>query len=153
MDIVEFLSDYGSTTKHFNSWSNDYTLEVIDHGVFEDVFYRLVVIFVDKIPVMLGLSETKQSNLNFLDILKNAGVTPIGIKLFEPNSGIKRIKPIIGQIDTRLISNTATHDYLVKAKVEGLIYYRESNFVLGNEIMTLKEYILPGLVDILNQYT
>ena len=153
MNVVEFLSDYGSTTKHFKSWSDEYNLEVIDQGIFDDMYFRLVVIYVDKIPVMLGLSETKLSNLTFLDILQNAGVTPIGVRLFEPSSGIKRVKPIIGQVDTKLITNIATRDYLVKAKTHGLIYYRESDFVFDNEIMALKEYILPGLNEILKQYT
>ena len=153
MNVMEFLADYGSTTKHFKTWSDEYFLEVIEHGVVGDVFSRLVVIFVDKIPVMLGLSETKLSNLTFLEILQNAGVTPIGVRLFAPNSGVSRIEPFIGQIDIKTITNQATKNYLVKYNVSGMIYYRQSNFVIDDEIMTLKEFILPGLNDVLKQYT
>ncbi len=153
MDVMEFLADYGSTTKLFKTWSDEHSLEVIEHGVVGGEFSRLVVIFVDKIPVMLGLSETKLSNIKFLDILQNVGITPIGVSLFAPNSGIKRINPFIGKIDTKTISNQTTKNYLVQNNVSGMIYYRRSNFVIDDEIMTLKEFILPGLNDILKQYT
>ncbi len=153
MNVMEFLADYGSTTKHFKTWSDEYFLEVIEHGVVGDVFSRLVVIFVDKIPVMLGLSETKLSNLTFLEILQNAGVTPIGVRLFAPNSGIKRIESFIGKIDTKTINNQTIKSYLVQSNVSGVIYYRQSNFVMDDEILTLKEFILPGLNDVLKQYT
>jgi chorismate-pyruvate lyase len=153
MTIMEFLADYGSTTGHFKSWSDDYRLEVLEHGVVNDIFQRLVVIFVDKIPVMLGLSETNLANPTFLDILQNAGVTPIGLRLFAPNAGIKRIEPEIGLLDTQTITNQATFQYLANANVAGMIYFRQSNFVVANEVMTLKEYILPGLVDVLAQNT
>ena len=153
MNVKEFLADDGSTTKHFKTWSDEYLLEVMEHGIVGDIFSRLVIIFVDQIPVMLGLSETKLLNLIFLDILQNAGVNPIGVPLFAQNSGIKRVKPFIGKIDTKTINNQTIKSYLVQSNVSGVIYYRQSNFVINDEIMTLKEFILPGLNDVLKQYT
>ena len=151
MTIMEFLADYGSTTQHFRSWSDDYRLEVLEHGVVGDSFQRLVVIFVDKIPVMLGLSETKLVNPLFLDILQNAGLVPIGVRLFAPDCGIKRMDAKIGQINTDSVINKAAIAYLLQNSVTGDIYYRQSNFVYQEQKMILKEYILPGLIGLLEK--
>ena len=153
MNIIDFLADFGSTTKTFKTWSDEYSLDVIENGIMGDVFCRLVVIFVDKMPVMLGLSETRLSNPKFLDILKNAGSTPIGVRLFAANSGISRIEPFIGQLDTEAVTIRAIKDSLVQYGASGMIYYRQSNFVIDNEIMTLQELVLPGLNDVLRKYT
>ena len=149
MTIEEFLADYGSTTAHFKSWSDDYRLEVLDHQVVGNRFQRLVVIFVEKIPVMLGLSETEITNPLFLDILQNAGVRPIGLRLFAPEAEIKRVEPEIGKLNISDITNLDVLDYLAKSCVTGEIYFRQSNFIHYEQQMTLKEYILPGLIELL----
>lgn len=149
MTINEFLADYGSTTQHFKSWSNDYFLEVLDQGVIGDSFQRLVVIYLDKIPVMLGYSKCKLDNFIFTDILKNAGLIPIGVRLFAPESGISRVEADIGLIDFNDIENSKIKNYLFEAKYTQKIHYRSSSFVVLNQSMKLIEYVLPGLIEIL----
>lgn len=149
MTIEEFLADYGSTTQHFKSWSNDYRLEVLDHGLNRDKFQRIVVIFVDKIPVMLGLSETEITNTLFMDILQNAGLVPIGVRLFDPSAGISRTQAQIGRLNTIDINNQVVLRYLANAGVTGDIHYRQSVFIANEQSMLLKEYILPGLIELL----
>ncbi len=153
MNIEEFLNDYGSTTAHFKSWSNDYHLDILDHGICGNKFHRVVLIWVDKIPVMIGLSETELTNLTFVEILQNAGAIPIGVRLFAPNSGITRTEASISQIGTDNIINKSVRNYLTHSNTYGSIYLRQSNFVTTNEKMMLKEYILPGLIELLEVKT
>ena len=149
MTIEEFLTDYGSTTQHFKSWSNDYRLEVLEHGLNGNKFQRIVVIFVDKIPVMLGLSETEITNPLFMDILQNAGLVPIGVRLFDPSAGISRTQAQVGQLNTANIDNEIVLGYLANSGVTGSIHYRQSVFIINKQSMLLKEYIMPGLIELL----
>ena len=153
MNLMQFLADYGSTTKYFKSWSDDYNIEVLDTGIVGDLFFRVVAIYVDQIPVIVGISQTKLTNPTFLSILQNAGVSPIGEKLFSPDFGIQRIGLSTDQIDKDLISNNIIKEYVFKNCDVNKIYFRQSEFVVANEVMGLKEFILPGLEEILIRYT
>ena len=153
MSITEFLADYGSTTTHFKQMSDKYELKILQHGVVGDKFERLVIIYVADLPVMFGLSVTNLSSPTFLNILQNARTVPIGVKLFAAGTAIIRTNMIIKQIDVALVENYIISKYLQENKISGQIYYRQSDFVNGAETMQLKEYILPGLLELLSKNT
>ena len=151
MAILEFLTNCESTTSYFKRISDKYQLDVLQHGIKGNVFQRLVLIHVDDVPVMFGFSETRLDNANFLNILQNAGNTPIGLSLFAKNTSIARANMEVKQIDIVAVSHPLIVDYLTSQKIIGKIYCRQSCFVDGDETLQLKEYILPGLLELLSQ--
>ncbi|MCX8514771.1 MAG: hypothetical protein ORN24_04310, partial [Burkholderiales bacterium] len=90
MNIIDFLIDYGSTTTKFKEISSTYNLQIIYAQEMPEHFERLVLIIVDDIPVMYGLSKTPLNNEYFIKILSNTDAQPIGNKLFAPQNKIKR---------------------------------------------------------------
>ncbi len=112
MTVLDFFSNWGSTTQIFKSWTTDIQIMVLENQVKQNIFNRIVVILIDKIPVLLGHSETCINNTCFFEILNYARSTPIGTSLFAPNSGIKRINLEIKKMPTSQITNKIIRGYL-----------------------------------------
>lgn len=150
MSIYQFLQNPGSTTKLFKQISVNYDLEVLEQGQLNDGFQRIVTIALDGTPVMVGLSYAACPN--FVGILQGAKVTPIGTRLFAPDSGIIRSKMSISKTLIQHIPNFTITNYLNQLGIEKQtsLYYRLSEFKLKSEQMTLTEYVLPGLAQLLS---
>lgn len=150
MTIEDFLKDPGSTTGYFSTLSEVYVLKILDHGINADKFQRIVAIYLENIPVMLGVSSTQLSHTTFLDILQNAAHVPIGTKLFAVDSGISRTNMQVRQIPVDTIANKAVNDFLANlTNLPDQLYFRQSDFVYENQSMRLDEYVLPGLINLL----
>ncbi len=147
----EFLNDYGSTTKRFKEISKNNVVEVLFSGVTNNNFQRIVSIFLDNISIMVAISETNITNATFLQILQDSANNPIGEKLFESSSGIKRINMQISTISLQQITNQVIYEYLHQLgyNIQQVFYIRKSQFILNNEFMQLTEYILPSLLNLL----
>lgn len=151
MTIEEFLQDRGSTTGYFSGLSQLYKLEILHHGINGAEFERIVAIYLENIPVMLGVSNTKLSHKKFLDILQNAAHIPIGTKLFAPDAGIVRTNMRISQIFRNNISNQIINSFLLSniPDIGNTLYFRQSDFIYKEQSMQLDEYVLPGLIKLL----
>ena len=152
MNIHQFLFNYAATTDSFKLISKEYKLEVLESGIIDNKFKRLVLIHVANMPVMFGLSATNLHNHHFLHILKNAHTTPIGSVLFAPESNIRRYKMQVESIDITSITNTIIKQYMTDNAITSNIYYRYSDFVFQQERMHLQEYILPNLLTLLTTH-
>jgi chorismate-pyruvate lyase len=149
MNIIDFLIDYGSTTAKFKEISSKYELKIIYTKQEQEHFERLVLIVVDDIPVMFGLSKTALNNNHFKQILSNVEPQPIGNKLFAPHNKIRRKNMTIKQITPHTVENIHINQHFSDNQIKQAIYYRESNFNYENETMLLEEYVLPGLEDLI----
>lgn len=152
MNLEQIIYDPGSTTKAFKYLTDDYKLEILFSGFDKNLFKRTIVIKLDDIPVMLAVSETQVSNDLFLDILQNAHHTPIGVKLFSPELAIKRGEMQVTQINVEMIDDLIVANYIKALNISERLFYRTSIFTSNMQIMELKEYILPGLEVIINNY-
>lgn len=150
-DWEKIVNDPGSTTTAFKCISSNYELDVLFSDFEEEIFKRVIVIKLDYIPVMIAVSKTHESNELFLDILKNAKTTPIGMRLFAPKSGIKRGPMTVTQIDLKDIDDELVLGYLPAFGMDYGLYYRLSTFTKDLQTMELKEYILPGLKYVINK--
>ena len=150
--IMEVLLNPGSTTKFFKALTHDYILEVLDSGVYEQMFQRITVIKLDQIPVMLNLSSTSIHNNVFMDILQSSLTTPIGKRLFASGSKICRSEMTIKHTIVNNINNQIIAGYLRALKIDNELCYRCSIFKSEQETMQLSEYVLPGLEEILSKY-
>lgn len=149
MKVEEFLQDPSSTTGYFQSLSKNYKLDILHHGRQEDSFWRIVAIYLDNIPVMIGVSSTQVWHHTFLEILENAAHIPIGTRLFKAGAEITRTNMQIGEINCAAITNNTVTTFLHKLDGIGTeIYLRQSDFVHKNETMHLDEYVLPGLIQL-----
>lgn len=152
MNYLDVINDPGSTTKAFKILSTDYELEVLSSKEDGGLFKRVVVIKLDQVPVMVALSQTSIDSLVFLDILKNAATTPIGVKLFAPNSQIVRGKMAVKNITLNQIQDKVIRDYLEPIVTnESELYHRQSVFSYKTQTMKLIEYVLPGLKQIVEK--
>ncbi|HLX52917.1 MAG TPA: hypothetical protein VKR58_03200 [Aquella sp.] len=153
MNWEDIVYDPGSTTKAFKYLTDDYKLEILFSGFDNGLFKRTIVIKLDDTPVMIATSGTKASNDLFLDILQNAHTTPIGVKLFSPQLGIRRGDMIVTQKALRTIDDEVISDYMKTLDIDKDLYFRTSTFTHDEQSMELKEYILPGLKLIIDKYT
>lgn len=167
MNIKQFLNYSGSTTKLFKSTTYNYKIEVLSSevkemskdssGIHNNNFQRIVVIYLDNIPIMIALSYTNCSCQKFFSILQEADTKPIGEFLFVAHSGIKRAKMKIYQIKIKNIQNNVIRDYILQLPLPNnyAIYERKSRFTYHKdkktEKMFLIEYMLPGLEKFLNK--
>ncbi|HMT03191.1 MAG TPA: hypothetical protein PKD00_07805 [Burkholderiales bacterium] len=148
----EFLNDYGSTTYRFKKISKNYEIKVLFSGIENKIFQRIVSIFLNNAPVIVAISETDTNNSVFMKILKDAANNSIGEKLFNPDSGIKRVNMQIKAILPQQISNAIIYENIIKLGYgfqQKELYIRESQFIFNNEQMHLTEYVLPSLVNLL----
>jgi chorismate-pyruvate lyase len=152
MSWDDIVYDPGSTTKVFKFLTDDYKLDILYSGFAGDLFRRTIVIKLDDVPVMIATSETKKSDELFLDILQNTNTTPIGVKLFSPQYSIKRGEMIVTKRIIAAIDDQVILDYIKKLEVKEELYFRTSMFTYNKQSMELKEYILPGLEQIVNKY-
>jgi len=152
MNWHDIVNDPGSTTQAFKFLSSDYRLEVLFSDFEQEVFKRIIVIKLDNIPVMVASSETHISNAIFLDILQNSQTTPIGVRLFDPKSGIKRGSMFVKQIDLAEVEDPIVVKYISTLINNEELYFRTSTFRADKQTMNLKEYVLPGLKLIVNRY-
>ena len=152
MQAIDVLQNPGSTTKFFKALTDDYVLEVLDSGICGQVFQRITVIKLDKIPIMLNLSSTNVNNPIFVDILQNALTAPIGERLFASGSQISRDEMTIRTTTVKDINNQVIAGYIKALKINDDLCYRYSIFKSEQEAMELNEYVLPGLTTILNKY-
>lgn len=154
MTVKEFLSDPGSATLSFKQLAPqaNYGLEVLYQQLDDFGLMRMVKISIDDLPVLLGFSQANLSAPTFVDILNNSGVIPIGVKLFAKDSGIIRKTLQIDQIKLDKVSNNLIKEQLINQGYDEdlLIYVRTSIFAKDHEVMTLVEYALPGLQELLN---
>lgn len=148
----DIINDPGSTTKTFGFLTSNYCLEVLFSDFDEEMFKRVIVIRLDNLPIMLAVSETHKSNDQFLDILQNSQTIPIGVKLFDPKSQIKRGHMTVKQIDVWSIDDKIVADYIQCLGINDKLYFRQSKFKVAGQTMALKEYILPALELIVNNY-
>lgn len=151
MSLTKFLANPGSTTIFFKKITKEYQLKILDNNYLANRLERITIIELDHIPVMLNLSYTSLTNSKFIDILENAATTPIGTKLFVPNSGIKRAQMSVSQIGVNQIDNVIIQNYMHELGLDTKtqLYVRQSQFTYQDEVMHLVEYILPGLVTLL----
>ena len=152
MNWIDFVNDPGSTTKAFKLLTTDYKLEILSSNFTVSGFERIIVIKLDKIPVMVAISTTSHKDCLFLDILKNAENTPIGVKLFEQGSSIKRGNMSVTPIKINKINSQVIKQYILQNVVVDTLYLRRSSFTCRGESMELSEYVLPGLKQIFDKY-
>jgi chorismate-pyruvate lyase len=152
MNWHDIVYDPGSTTKAFKILTSDYKLDVLFSDFDNNLFKRVIVINLDQVPVMVALSATKITNNLFLDILQNAHTTPIGLRLFAPDSCIRRGSMLVSTLDISEISDQTILNYLHTINHDNQLYFRSSIFTYGHETMYLGEYILPGLKQIIDKY-
>ncbi len=152
MNCDDIVYDPGSTTKAFKFLTDDYKLDILYSGFEGDLFKRTIVIKLDDVAVMVATSETKNSDSLFLDILQNANTTPIGVKLFSPQYGIKRGDMVVTKRTIAAIDDQIVLNYIKKLEIKEDLYFRTSIFSCDKQNMELKEYILPGLEQIINKY-
>jgi len=152
MNWEDIVYDPGSTTKAFKYLTDNYKLDILYSDFDGELFKRTIVIKLDDIPVMIATSETKASNKLFLDILQNAHTTPIGVKLFSPQLGIRRGDMMVTQRSIAAIKDGVISNYMKTLGVDKDLYFRTSMFTHDKQAMELKEYILPGLKLIIDKY-
>ncbi len=152
MSLDEFLNNPGSTTKVFQNLATSSQIEVLWNGFINDsLFQRIVLIKLDNIPVMIAISEADIFSPLFLDILKNSGTVPIGVRLFDSSAKISRSKMSFEEIHIDDIVNHIVQHELKQRVDENIFIERNSNFNYDTQKMQLKEYILPGLVNLLDK--
>lgn len=151
MNWKDIVYDPGSTTRAFKVLSTDYKLEVLFSDFESDSFKRTIVISLDSVPVMVASSITNQESPIFLDILQNSQSIPIGVRLFAPDSGISRGEMKVTPVELYDIDDRFVVSYIQSLEIDKDLYYRESTFKHGTQLMQLKEYVLPGLKYIIDK--
>ncbi|MDD3266778.1 MAG: hypothetical protein PHC75_06335 [Burkholderiales bacterium] len=143
----ELLNSCGSMTRQLETIGHKLTVKLLKEGLIEDNFCRYTLLKLDNNPVILALSYTKNNNLTFIEILKNANNIPIGKFLFAKSSGISRDSLVISKITLDELSDSLISNYLkthYHDKQE--MFSRKSEFIsVQNEKMILIEIILPEL--------
>ena len=148
--LEEFISCYGSATANLKMLSSDYSLDLLALTTNLGILERLVKVTVNQKVIMYGLSTTNIVNKSFVELLTDCGNIPIGVKLFGKNSLFKRKSMIVKNITRSNIDNLNIIS-LINEDIKN-IYYRESIFIKNDEQMLLKEYFLPDLEVIINDY-
>jgi chorismate-pyruvate lyase len=140
-------------TKTLKSLDNNLSVEILKTGVQGDNYVRIIALKLSNTPVIAAISQTNLQNKLFKDIIANADTTPIGTKLFTPNSSIKRRDDmLIRKIKLSSIKNPVVTAYLSKLGYtdNDLIIERYSIFYYQQQTLDLIEYILPSIDKFVN---
>ena len=146
--ITAIVNNKQSMTTALKKLNNNFTVNLLYSGVESNNYKRIVDLKLSNTTVLVAVSSTKISNPTFMDILSNAQSSSIGLKLFAPNSHIKRDPNMnIQHIKVSQISSDILINHLVKLNYNlgQTIIQRTSVFYYKNESMTLFEYVLPSL--------
>ncbi len=146
--IEQFVNNPASMTKALKSLDNDLTVKILKTGVQQLNYVRIIALKLSGTPVIVAISQTNLKNKTFKNIIANADVTPIGTKLFAPNSLIKRKAGMeINQTSIASIKNSTIQNYILGlgyTKDDNIIM-RTSQFYYQKEDLDLVEYILPSI--------
>lgn len=152
MKYIDFINDYGSTTKILKKMDYEYSLDVLYSDFDYGNFKRIALIKLNQSPVILGISTADRDSPKFLKILQQAAENPIGEQLFADNTKITRSKMVVSLVSIRDIKDLMIQQKLKKLMSMGVIeiYHRYSifSFSYGKEFMRLDEYILPALKEL-----
>ena len=151
-NLEQLVSNQASMTKTLKSLDPDLSVQILKTGVQNDKYVRIIALKLSGTPVIAAISQTNLKNPLFKDIIANADVTPIGVKLFAPNSPIKRNADMqISKVELSSIKNPILHDYIASLGYTGkdAIIKRYSQFYYQKQTLDLIEYILPSI----NQFT
>lgn len=145
--INQLLDNKQSMTGQLEDLDSDLTVDVLYSGVENKKFERIVSLNLADEPVLIGVSQARQSSPYFVNILKNANTTPIGMVLFAPNSQIRRDDMQVETIHLSSIKDIIVKEYLSELgyNYDTHIYKRVSTFRYKKQSMQLIEYILPSI--------
>ena len=144
----QLINNKDSMTKSLKGLNQNLSIEVLKTGRQSQNYVRISSLKLDNTPVIVAISKTKITNKWFCLLLVNANSSPIGNKLFAPDSEVKRGKMIITKIYIEDIKDPVIIKYLNKLGShlkEPFIIMRKSSFYYHEEDMDLIEYILPSI--------
>lgn len=151
-NLEQLVSNQASMTKTLKSLDPDLSVQILKTGVQNDKYVRIIALKLSNTPVIAAISQTSLKNSMFKDIIANADVTPIGVKLFAPNSPIKRHADMqISEVKLSSIKNRVLRNYVANLGYtdKDVIIKRYSQFYYQKQTLDLIEYILPSI----NQFT
>lgn len=151
-NLEQLVSNQASMTKTLKALDPDLSVQILKTGVQNDKYVRIIALKLSNTPVIAAISQTSLKNPMFKDIIANADATPIGVKLFAPNSPIKRRADMqISEVKLSSIKNPVLHNYLASLGYtdKDVIIKRYSQFYYQKQTLDLIEYILPSI----NQFT
>lgn len=151
-NLGQLVSNQASMTKTLKVLDPDLSVQILKTGVQNDKYVRIIALKLSNTPVIAAISQTSLKNPMFKDVIANADVTPIGVKLFAPNSPIKRHTNMqISEVKLNAIKNPVLHSYLASLGYtdKDIIIKRYSQFYYQKQTLDLIEYILPAI----NQFT
>ncbi len=151
-NLQQIVSNQASMTKTLKSLDPDLSVQILKTGVQNDKYVRIIALKLSDTPVIAAISQTSLKNPLFKDIIANADATPIGVKLFAPNSPIKRHADMqISEIKLSSIKNRVLYNYIASLGYtdKNVIIKRYSQFYYQKQTLDLIEYILPSI----NQFT
>lgn len=146
--LEQVVYNNASMTKTLKTLDNNLSVQILKTGVQGNNYVRITSLKLSDTPVIAAISQTNLKNTMFKDIIANADVTPIGVKLFAPDSKIKRRDDMqITQIKVRAITNPVIRNYLYSLSYtdNDTITQRYSEFYYKYQTMDLIEYILPSI--------
>ena len=146
--LSTIINNKQSMTVALKKLNNNFSVNLLYSGIESDCYKRLVALKLESTTVLVAVSSTKITNQTFLNILSSSSSSSIGLKLFAPNSQIKRDPNMdIKYIEISQISSLILQRYLISLnyKLNQTIIQRTSTFYYKNESMKLFEYILPSI--------
>lgn len=146
--LEQVVYNNASMTKTLKSLDNNLSVQILKTGVQGNNYVRIISLKLSDTPVIAAISQTNLKNKMFKDIIANADVTPIGVKLFAPDSKIKRRDDMqITQIKVRAVTNPVIRNYLYSLSYtdNDTITQRYSQFYYKQQTLDLIEYILPSI--------
>ena len=146
--LEQVVYNNASMTKTLKSLDNNLSVQILKTGVQGNNYVRIIALKLSDTPVIAAISQTNLKNKMFKDIIANADTTPIGVKLFAPDSPIKRRNDMqISQIKISAIPNSVIRSYLYSLNYteSDTITQRYSQFYYQKQTLDLIEYILPSI--------
>jgi chorismate-pyruvate lyase len=147
-DLSSFINNKASMTVALKSLHHDFNVKLLKTGVDGYDYVRISSLNLESEPVIVAFVSTKLINSTFVNILKNAGITPIGKMLFAPKADIHRNDNMkVKVILVSDIKNNTIHSYInrIGYKDSTKIVVRYSEFYHKYEVMKIDEYILPSI--------
>lgn len=136
--LEQLVNNKASITKSLKSLDKNLSVQILKTGTQGQNYVRIISLKLSGTPVIAAVSETNQKNAMFRDILANADVTPIGVKLFSPNSQIKRRDDMdISEVKISEIKNPVISEYLYSIGYtdNDVIIMRDSQFYYQKQTM------------------
>ena len=146
--LDQLVQNSGSMTKTLNLLDPHLSVQILKTGVQGSNYVRITALKIADTPVIAAISQTNLHNKIFKAIVANANVTPIGTKLFAPNTLIKRRGNMqVNPIKLSSIKNSIIVQYLSSLGYTDtdIIIQRSSQFYYQKQTLDLVEYILPSI--------